>query len=59
MKRWEYKIVDLSGDGLLNTPGSPTESDLNALGEQDWALATAVADKTQKTDALVFKRPKA
>ncbi|MFD1514641.1 DUF4177 domain-containing protein [Halomarina rubra] len=63
--RFEYKIVDTSGGGLLSRgDGLPSEVDLNDLGEQGWELTTSFVGSKRSlggrpkstTDALVFKR---
>jgi len=65
MTEWEYKIVELSGGGLLGGSDEPTEAQLDELGADGWELATSLTgSKTglggrpkSKTSALVFKRP--
>lgn len=58
MKQWEYKIVDLSGGMFGSKVDSPTERDLNELGDNGWELSTTMADGTHHDNKLVFKRPK-
>ncbi|WP_368410780.1 DUF4177 domain-containing protein [Haladaptatus salinisoli] len=66
MTEWEYKIVDLSSDGLFSNSDEPTEADLNELGGRGWELAASLTGSSRslggrpksETSALVFKRPK-
>lgn len=65
MVEWEYKIIELSKDGLFDSP-QPTEAELNELGEQGWELAAALTKSktglsgrpSGRTNKLVFKRQK-
>lgn len=65
MVEWEYKIVELTQDGLFGD-SQPTEADLNELGGQGWELAAALTVSrtgitgrpSGRTNRLVFKRSK-
>ena len=64
--KWEYKILEAGGGGLLGGGGRfPTEEQLNALGDEEWELVGTLTSsemgfggRGSKTSALVFKRPK-
>ena len=65
--KWEYKILKAgSGGGLLGGgSASPTEEQLNALGDEGWDLVGTLTSsemgwggRGSSTSALVFKRPK-
>lgn len=66
MHEWEYKVVELSGGGLLGGDEDVTEERLNEIGGEGWELATALTGSKRSlggrpksvTDALVFKRPR-
>ena len=48
MLKWEYKLME----------GWLTETELNALGEENWELTAVFITPTDKNYDCIFKRPK-
>jgi len=55
MEKWEYKIIDVSPDGL-NWPS--VETKLNELGNLGWETVGIAADDNLNYAEIILKRRK-
>lgn len=59
MKKWEYKIVNLSAKGITNLVLSKEdEITLNKWGEEGWELVSTAPTVNGRTICCILKREK-